>query len=299
MLRLPPFDYHRPSSLSEVSAILADQGPAARVVAGGTDLWPNMKRRHQSAATVVSLMSIPRLREIGETEGSNDLRVGATSTLTQVAASPEIRHRYPALARAVNSISSPPLRNMGTLGGNLCLDTRCTYYNQTDGWRRSIDYCMKEKGTVCWVAPSSSRCWAHSASDSAPILCALGARVRLDLDHVATDLEAFWAAESDAAIVAAYPGEFLPGDIYEDWAAPFRDEARTRFIAAARRLAITAADAGRHRQAVELGRRLLAVNRYDPDAHELIIENLEAIGETGEADRAREVWDAAIAELEE
>jgi len=180
MLRLPPFDYHRPSSVSEVSAILADQGPAARVVAGGTDLWPNMKRRHQHAETIVSLMAIPQLGEIGERAGSTDLRVGATSTLTQVAANPEVRYRYPALARAVNSISSPPLRNMGTLGGNLCLDTRCTYYNQTEGWRRSIDYCMKEKGTVCWVAPSSSRCWAHSASDSAPILCALGARVRLE-----------------------------------------------------------------------------------------------------------------------
>jgi 4-hydroxybenzoyl-CoA reductase subunit beta len=68
---------------------------------------------------------------------------------------------------------------MGTLGGNLCLDTRCTYYNQTEGWRRSIDFCMKEAGTICWVAPSSPRCWAHAASDSAPILSALGARVRL------------------------------------------------------------------------------------------------------------------------
>ena len=180
MLRLPPFDYHRPSSTSEVAAVLADQGPAARLVAGGTDLWPNMKRRHQHAETIVSLMSIPELREIAVLEGSTGLRVCATSTLTQVATDLDVRNRYPALTRAVSSISSPPLRNMGTLGGNLCLDTRCTYYNQTEGWRRSIDYCMKETGTVCWVAPSSPRCWAHSASDSAPILCALGARVRLE-----------------------------------------------------------------------------------------------------------------------
>jgi 4-hydroxybenzoyl-CoA reductase subunit beta len=79
----------------------------------------------------------------------------------------------------VESISSPPLRNMGTLGGNVCVDTRCTYYNQTEEWRRSIDFCMKEAGEVCWVAPSSPRCWAHSASDSAPMLAALKARVRL------------------------------------------------------------------------------------------------------------------------
>jgi 4-hydroxybenzoyl-CoA reductase subunit beta len=90
-----------------------------------------------------------------------------------------VRRRFPSLARAVASISSPPLRNMGTIGGNVCVDTRCTYYNQTEPWRRSIDYCMKEAGTVCWVAPSSPRCWAHSASDAAPMLTALGARVVL------------------------------------------------------------------------------------------------------------------------
>ena len=179
MLRLPPFDYRRPSSVGEAAAILAGDGPAARLVAGGTDLWPNLKRRHQQASTVVSLMSIPELQGIEPGEASSDLRLGATALLSEVAGNGDVRSRFPALARAVASISSPPLRNMGTIGGNLCLDTRCTYYNQTEVWRRSIDYCMKEAGTVCWVAPSSPRCWAHCASDSAPMLCALGARVRL------------------------------------------------------------------------------------------------------------------------
>ena len=180
MLRLPPFDYHRPSSTAEVVAILSDRGPAARVVAGGTDLWPNMKRRHQKAETVVSLMAIPDLSVVASTDDGQAARIGATTTLTAVASHPRLQTQYPAFTRAVRSISSPPLRNMGTLGGNLCLDTRCTYYNQTEGWRRSIDYCMKEEGEVCWVAPSSPRCWAHTASDSAPILCALGAEVRLE-----------------------------------------------------------------------------------------------------------------------
>jgi 4-hydroxybenzoyl-CoA reductase subunit beta len=90
-----------------------------------------------------------------------------------------VRGQYPALAEAVGSISAPVLRNMGTIGGNVCLDTRCTYYNQNEEWRRAIDFCMKEEGTVCWVAPGSPRCWAISASDSAPILCALEATVRL------------------------------------------------------------------------------------------------------------------------
>lgn len=153
------------------------EGRQIRLVAGGTDLWPNMKRRHQSADTVISLRGIHELGGVGE--AGAELRLGATTTLSKAALDPIVRGRYPALARAVTSISTPVLRNMGTLGGNLCLDTRCTYYNQNEEWRRSIDYCMKEAGTVCWVAPGSPRCWAISASDSAPILCALKARVRL------------------------------------------------------------------------------------------------------------------------
>jgi 4-hydroxybenzoyl-CoA reductase subunit beta len=138
-----------------------------------------MKRRHQRADVVVSLMRAGELAGVTESTGGGELTLGATTTLADVAAHPAVRNRYPALARAVESISSPPLRNMGTLGGNVCVDTRCTYYNQTEEWRRAIDFCMKEEGETCWVAPSSPRCWAHSASDSAPMLAALGARVRL------------------------------------------------------------------------------------------------------------------------
>jgi 4-hydroxybenzoyl-CoA reductase subunit beta len=209
VLRLPPFKLLRPRTLDEAARMLAGEGAAAgqpvRVVAGGTDLWPNMKRRHQRAATVVSLMGIPGLAGIcegsasagagpvamaaaeasaagaapGAGSGDGPLRIGATTLLDDVARHPLVAGRYPALATAVASISSPPLRNMGTIGGNLCVDTRCTYYNQTEEWRRAIDYCMKEAGSICWVATSSPRCWAHSASDSAPMLCALGAAVRL------------------------------------------------------------------------------------------------------------------------
>jgi 4-hydroxybenzoyl-CoA reductase subunit beta len=180
MLRLPAFDFRIAPSLEEAATVLAGEGPGARLVAGGTDLWPNMKRRHQSARTVVSLMGLAELRGIS---ADGDLQLGATAILDTVARHPAVLERYPALARAVASISSPPLRNMATIGGNLCVDTRCTYYNQTEEWRRSIDYCMKEEGTVCWVAPGSSRCWAHTASDSAPVLCALGAEVELVSVH--------------------------------------------------------------------------------------------------------------------
>jgi 4-hydroxybenzoyl-CoA reductase subunit beta len=124
----------------------------------------------------VSLMRIPGLQGI---DVNGDIRIGATTILEDIVRDKAVREHYPALARAVASISSPPLRHMGTIGGNLCVDTRCTYYNQTEDWRRSVDYCMKEEGHICWVATSSPRCLAHSASDSAPMLCALGAGVRL------------------------------------------------------------------------------------------------------------------------
>ena len=124
-------------------------------------------------------MGIPGMRGITAGAADREVRLGATTLLSDIVTSQSLQRRYPALVRAVASISSPPLRNMGTIGGNICLDTRCTYYNQTEPWRQAIDYCMKEAGSVCWVAPSSSRCWAHSASDAAPILSALDARVIL------------------------------------------------------------------------------------------------------------------------
>jgi 4-hydroxybenzoyl-CoA reductase subunit beta len=175
VLRLPPIKFETPETVQEAAKAIADGN--TRLVAGGTDLWPNMKRRHQSAETVVSLMSIPGLDTIDA--GRSDIRIGATTTLADVIRDDKVRERFPAFAKAVASISSPPLRNMGTIGGNLCVDTRCTYYNQTEEWRRSIDYCLKEEGKICWVATKSPRCWAHTASDSAPILCALDAKVKL------------------------------------------------------------------------------------------------------------------------
>ena len=175
MLRLPPIKLETPTTVQDAAKAIANGN--TRLVAGGTDLWPNMKRRHQKAETIVSLMSIPGLDSIDSVNAN--IRLGATATLSNVIRDDIVRERFPAFAGAVASISSPPLRNMGTIGGNLCVDTRCTYYNQTEEWRRSIDYCLKEEGTICWVATKSPRCWAHTASDAAPILCALDAKVRL------------------------------------------------------------------------------------------------------------------------
>jgi 4-hydroxybenzoyl-CoA reductase subunit beta len=178
MMRLPPFAYRAPTSAAEVARVLAQEGPAAMVVAGGTDLYPNMKRRHQMPKTVVALRRVDEVRGIAwQADGS--VSIGAGETLRAVERDAGVETRLPALAAAVQSISTPLLRNMGTLGGNVCLDTRCNYYNQTWEWRRAIDFCMKCEGDTCWVAPSSPRCWAVNSSDSVPVLMALGATVRL------------------------------------------------------------------------------------------------------------------------
>ena len=179
MLRLPTFEYHRPSTAADAVAIVAEHGPAARYVAGGTDLYPNMKRRHQSAAHLVSLAQVEELHGISGDGADGTLSIGAMTTLREIEQHPVVNEQYPAFADAVASISSPLLRNMGTIGGNLLLDTRCTYYNQTDEWRESIDFCMKEKGPICWVAPGSPRCYAVQSSDAVPLLCAIGAEVTL------------------------------------------------------------------------------------------------------------------------
>jgi 4-hydroxybenzoyl-CoA reductase subunit beta len=176
MLRLPKFRLHQPATLAEAAGILAAEGENARLVAGGTDLWPNLKRRHQKAGAVVALSQLSELRDI---HANGDLHLRPMATLTRVERHAAVRERFPALASAVSWISSPVLRNMGTIGGNVCLDTRCTYYNQNEEWRQSISYCMKAEGKICWVAPSSPRCWAVQSADSAPMLVALGARVRL------------------------------------------------------------------------------------------------------------------------
>jgi 4-hydroxybenzoyl-CoA reductase subunit beta len=176
MMRLPQFRYHAPGDVTEAARILAGDGPRAMLLAGGTDLLPSMKRRQQVPRTLVSLRNIAELKTLNDDAG---LTLGAGLTLSEIVASPQVREGYPGLWQAAAQVATPPLRNMATLGGNLCLDTRCTYYDQNYEWRKAIGFCMKKDGETCWVAPSSSRCLAVSSTDTAPALIALGARVRL------------------------------------------------------------------------------------------------------------------------
>jgi len=178
MLRLPPFTYLAPRTLEKAIGILGETAPDGMPVAGGTDLYPNMKRRQFEPKTLVGLRAIRDLRRLGG-DPDRGITIGACVTLTQLAGHPGIAAGYRAIALAAGAVSTPPLRNMGTIGGNLCLDTRCNYYNQTFHWRKSIGFCMKKDGDICLVAPGSPRCWAISSTDTAPAAMALGAQLRL------------------------------------------------------------------------------------------------------------------------
>jgi len=179
MLRLPPFEYHAPSNIAEAVALKAELGDSAMYSAGGTDLFPNMKRRQFTPQNLIGLTDLEELRTISEEKSANGLLIGSGVSLSEVAQHAEIRGRFPALAQAAALVSAPQLRNMGTLGGNLCLDTRCNYYNQTFQWRKALGFCLKKEGDTCWVALSSPKCLAVSSSDCAPVVLALNAEFNL------------------------------------------------------------------------------------------------------------------------
>ena len=157
---------------------MAGSGPEGQFVAGGTDLYPNMKRRQQTPKTVISVMRVPELNQITG-DGNSGVKIGASVTLTDICEHPVVNRDYPVIANAARTISTPLLRNMGTIGGNLLLDTRCNYYDQNYEWRKGINFCLKKDGDVCWVAPGSSKCWAVQSSDLVPVMVAIGAKFRL------------------------------------------------------------------------------------------------------------------------
>ncbi len=178
MLRLPPFRYHRPATVREAVELLGEHAGDALPVAGGTDLVPNMKHRLFEPGHLVALGGIEEMRGIRR-EG-DEIVLGAGETLATVAGDPLVRRHLPALAEAAGHVAGPQLRNRGTLGGNLCLDTRCTYYNQTEFWRGALGYCLKKDGEVCHVTRVGRKCVAAHSADTPPVLMTLNAEVDLE-----------------------------------------------------------------------------------------------------------------------
>src|SRR5258708_2651465 len=176
LLRLPRFKYLRQKTAREAAQMSADLGPRAMFVAGGTDLFPKLKRRQFDVETLIGLDFLPRQVRNGS---AGSISVDAGVTLAAAAREEHLKENFAGYADAAGLVSSPPLRNAGTIGGNLCVDTRCNYYDMTYEWRKAAGFCMKKDGDICLVAPSSPRCWAVSSSDTAPMAIALDGVVML------------------------------------------------------------------------------------------------------------------------
>lgn len=177
MLRLEPFTLERPTSLDDALVLLGKHGARAKVCAGGTDLLPNMKHGLHEPDVVVHLGRVPGL--VGVREEGTELVIGAMTTLDAIVRDPLVVAHAPGLARAASLVAGPQLRRMGTLGGNLCLDTRCLYYNQTHFWREALGFCLKKDGTVCHVVAGGKKCVAAASNDTATMLLALDGAVEI------------------------------------------------------------------------------------------------------------------------
>ncbi len=209
MLRLPRFDVQEPASVAEALELLARHGDRARPIAGGTDLLPNLKHRLAEPDVLVSLARLDELKAV-RVEADGTLVVGAMVSLDAAGAHAEVLRRAPALALAARQVSGPQLRRMGTVGGNVMLDTRCRYINQTHFWRKALGFCLKKDGTVCHVVSGGSRCVAAASNDTAPALLTLGASLvlrRVDGERM-VKLDDFFHADGTANTKLAQ-GELL------------------------------------------------------------------------------------------
>jgi 4-hydroxybenzoyl-CoA reductase subunit beta len=174
MLPLPPFSLLQPDSIEACTSLLA-QHPEAKIVAGGTDLLPSMKYGIFKPPTLISTQSIPALKAIEPYEGG--IALGAGLSHWDLQQNAEVQDRYPSLAQACSQVATPTLQAMGTLGGNLMLDTRCIWYNQSQFWRGALGGCLKCEGDICHVAPKGTGCYAAHSADTVPVLMLLGAVV--------------------------------------------------------------------------------------------------------------------------
>lgn len=196
MLRMPRFELLEPTTLEAALSALAERPEKSMVIAGGTDLLPNLKHELFTPERVVSLARIESLRSVGELD-RGWLSLGAMLKLEEIAAHETLRRRCPALAQAASLVAGPQLRTMGTLGGNVLLDTRCQWYNQTYFWRQALGFCMKKDGEVCHVVKGGKNCVAAASNDSAPTLMTLGATLEFasPRGRRAIAIDDFWVAD--------------------------------------------------------------------------------------------------------
>src|SRR5436190_21019929 len=177
-MSLPSFKLLRPRSVEDAVGYLSKHAADIQIVAGGTDLLPSMKQRLFTPKYLLDIRGIEELQGIRSIPG-HGAEIGALVTLTAIEDSGFIRRSYPVLREAAATVASPILRNMGTIGGNICLDTRCLWYNQSLTWRKSCGFCIKKDGDLCHVAPGGKKCWAAFSADSPAALLCLDAELEI------------------------------------------------------------------------------------------------------------------------
>jgi 4-hydroxybenzoyl-CoA reductase subunit beta len=177
-LSLPDFKLLRPRSVEEAVGLLGQHAGNVRVLAGGTDLIPSMRQKLFEPEYVLDLGRVSTMRGIRSTPDGG-VEIGALTTLRAIERSEFLRMHYPVLTEAAATVASPVLRNMGTIGGNICLDTRCLWYNQSLTWRKGCGFCIKKDGDLCHVAPGGTKCWAVFSGDTPPALLCLDAEIEI------------------------------------------------------------------------------------------------------------------------
>ena len=195
-MSLPQFKLLRPRSLGEAVEALGKHNGNIRVLAGGTDLIPSMRQKLFEPEYVLDLRGVAEMRGI-KPQADEGVEIGALTVLRSIEKSEYLRRHYPVLTEAAATVASPVLRNMGTIGGNICLDTRCLWYNQSLTWRKGCGFCVKKDGDLCHVAPGGTKCWAAFSGDTPPALLCLNAEIEIvspsgmrliPLDHFYTGL---------------------------------------------------------------------------------------------------------------
>ena len=196
-MSLSEFQLIRPRTLPDALAHLSEHAGDIRVLAGGTDLLPSMRQKLFEPEHVLDLRQVKELRGIHKTE--HGIEIGALTTLHEIEHSQLLRQEYPVLVEAAKTVASPLIRNMGTIGGNICLDTRCLWYNQSLAWRKSCGFCIKKDGNLCHVAPGGTKCWAAFSGDTPPALLCLNAEIEIAADSGVRriPLREFYTGEGD------------------------------------------------------------------------------------------------------
>ena len=177
-MSLPQFKLLRPRSIAEAIEHLVNHAGSVRLLAGGTDLIPSMRQKLFEPEYVVDLRGVGEIRGI-KPQPDGGAEIGALTTIRAIERSDFLREHYPVLSEAAGTVASPVLRNMGTIGGNICLDTRCLWYNQSLTWRKGCGFCLKKDGDLCHVAPGGTKCWAAFSGDTPPALLCLKAEIEI------------------------------------------------------------------------------------------------------------------------